>query len=50
MKRDMDLVRTILIQLVEQPSDGAFSELHVEGHSDEEVCTMCGSCPSGDYL
>ena len=37
MKRDMDLVRTILIELVEQPCDGMLSELHVEGHLDEEV-------------
>jgi hypothetical protein len=37
MKRDMDLVRTILIELIEQPSDGVLSELHVEGHSDDEV-------------
>jgi predicted transcriptional regulator len=33
----MDLVRTILIQLVEQPSDHVLSELRVEGHSNEEV-------------
>ncbi len=37
MKRDMDLVREILLKVEELPFDGRFHEVKIEGRSDEEI-------------
>ena len=37
MKRDMDLVRSILIEVEKQPSGFASQEIHLEGYTDEQV-------------
>jgi hypothetical protein len=37
MKRDMDLIRKILTDLEECPYDGSFHDIHVPGHSDDEI-------------
>lgn len=37
MKRDMDLVREILLKVEDLPFDGGFHDIGVEGRSNEEV-------------
>ncbi|MGD0223084.1 MAG: DUF2513 domain-containing protein [Terriglobia bacterium] len=37
MKRDMDLIRAVLIEVEKLPYDGGFHHISVEGHSEEEV-------------
>jgi hypothetical protein len=37
MKRDMDLVRSILLKIEEQPFTGAWVEISVDGYSPEEI-------------
>lgn len=37
MKRDMDLVRTILIELEKCPYSGGWHEIHVPGYTDDEI-------------
>ena len=37
MKRDMDLVRTILLQIEQQPYTGVGVELYVKGYDPEEI-------------
>jgi len=37
MKRDMDLIREILLKVEELPFDGAFHDITVEGRSDDEI-------------
>ena len=37
MKRDMDLIRTILLQIEQQPFTDAWVELNVEGYAPEEI-------------
>jgi hypothetical protein len=37
MKRDMDLFRTLLLKVEEQPVNGPFTTIEVPGHSEDEV-------------
>lgn len=37
MKRDMDLVRSILLKIEEQPYTGSFLDVSVPGHTGEEI-------------
>lgn len=37
MKRDMDLVREILLKMEEFPFDGRFHDVIVDGHADSEI-------------
>lgn len=37
MKRDMDLIREVLLKVEELPFDGGFHEITVEGRTDDEV-------------
>lgn len=37
MKRDMDLVRSILLAVEQLPFDGSFHDISVPGHTEEEV-------------
>ena len=37
MKRDMDLVRGVLLRIEELPFDGRFHDINVDGHSEEEI-------------
>jgi hypothetical protein len=39
MKRDMDLLRALLLKIEEMPHNGGrIGEFHIPGYSDEEVC------------
>lgn len=37
MRRDMDLIRGVLLKVEELPFDGGFHEITVEGRTDDEV-------------
>jgi hypothetical protein len=37
MKRDMDLIREILLKVEELPYDGGFHDVSIEGHTDDEI-------------
>jgi hypothetical protein len=37
MKRDMDLIRAVLIEVEKLPFDGSFHDIFVQGHSEEEI-------------
>lgn len=37
MKRDMDLIRAILMELEELPENGGCNDVAVPGHSDQEI-------------
>jgi hypothetical protein len=37
MKRDMDLVRAVLMEIEKAPFDGGFLDVTVPGHSDEKL-------------
>jgi len=37
MKRDMDLVREILLKMEELPFDSGFHDVEIEGRSDDEI-------------
>jgi hypothetical protein len=37
MKRDMDLVREVLLKVEELPFDGGFHDVAVDGRTDEEI-------------
>jgi hypothetical protein len=37
MKRDMDLVREVLLKVEELPFDGRFYDVKIEGRSDDEI-------------
>jgi hypothetical protein len=37
MKRDMDLIRAVLIEVEKLPYDGRFHDISVQGHSEEEI-------------
>jgi len=37
MKRDMDLIRAVLIEVEKLPYDGGFHDISVQGHSQEEI-------------
>lgn len=37
MKRDMELVRAILIELEKCPYQGGFHDIHVQGYTDDEI-------------
>jgi hypothetical protein len=37
MKRDMDLIRAILIEVEKLPFDGSFHDISVQGYSEEEI-------------
>jgi hypothetical protein len=37
MKRDMDLMRSLLLEIEKVPFDGGFLDISVPGHSDQEI-------------
>ena len=37
MRRDMDLVRQILLKMEAMPTSGGWHDIHIEGHSEEEI-------------
>jgi uncharacterized protein DUF2513 len=37
MKRDMDLIRSILLEIEKIPFDGGWHEVSVEGHSENDI-------------
>ena len=50
MKRDMDLIRTILLEVEKLPLSGANSELEIPGHTPEEVTYHIMLCQEAGLL